>query len=127
MTVKELSQRNRLERDLEKDRRHLEELEWDAAAPPLLRQYGRISDEKSSADLAREIVELKKAIAEKRLRCIQEEKRLWLSISETKDVYTRLIFKLRFIWGLSWEAVADEMYGTAEGMRKRCYRHIKPP
>ncbi|MCD7743993.1 MAG: hypothetical protein LUI13_01660 [Lachnospiraceae bacterium] len=127
MDAKELSQLRRMKRELEKDRQHLEELEWDASAPPSLRQYCRISDEKSPGELAREITDLKTAITEKQLRCIREEKRLWLFISETDDSYWRLMLILRFVYGMPWEAVANEMHCTADAVRKSFCRKFKPP
>lgn len=125
MTKKELSQVNRLAREIEQDRRKLEELEWRVSAPQLFSRRGGVWSEKELDRLTQQISELQAAIAEKQLQRIQAEKALTLYISELEDSYTRLLLTLRFVEGLNWDEIAETVKGTPEAHKKYCNRQLK--
>ena len=95
MTLKELSQLYYLNREIENDRRRLEELEAKLASPsspnlsgmPRSTTYGN-KIESSVAD----IMDFKAIIAAKQQQCIYERSRLMRYISEINDSLTREIF-----------------------------------
>lgn len=65
-------------------------------------------------------------------RAIAEEHALSDFIQHVADPEVRLILRLRFIQGLSWNQVADEVYrdrvdggGTGDACRKRIQRYLK--
>lgn len=130
MTVKELSQLYWLNREIEMDKRRLEELEILAASPksqkldsmPHIIGYGdalalRVAD----------IVDLKAIIAAKQQQCIYERNRLERYIAGIDDCLLRQIFTYRFINGLPWHQVAACVGGgnTAGSVKMMCYRHLK--
>lgn len=130
MTLKELSQLYYLNREIESDRRRLEELEAKLASPsspnlsgmPRSTAYGN-KIESSVAD----IMDLKAIIAAKQQQCIYERSRLMRYITEINDSLTREIFIFRFVNGLSWRQVAASVGGnnTADSCRMTCKRYIE--
>lgn len=130
MTLKELSQLYYLNREIENDRRRLEELEGKLTSPsspnlsgmPRSTAYGN-KIESSVAD----IMDLKAIIAVKQQQCIYERSRLMRYITEINDSLTREIFIFRFVNGLSWRQVAASVGGnnTAENVRQICSRYIR--
>ena len=129
MTLKELSQLYYLNREIENDRRRLEELEAKLASPssPNLSGMPRSTAcgnkiESSVAD----IMDLKVIIAAKQQRCIYERKLLERYIAEISDSLTREIFTFRFVNGFSWWQVAKRVGGdnTEENVKKICYRYL---
>lgn len=129
MTLNELSQLYWLTREIEADRRRLQELEQKASAPSSVNLSGapRINREVSSVELmAERIVELKNAIQKKQEKNIAERIRLERYISEIPDSYLRQTFYYRFVLGLSWRQVAFRLGGgnTADGVRKACRRYL---
>lgn len=130
MTVKELSQLYWLNREIEMDKRRLEDLEILAASPksqkldsmPHIIGYGdalalRVAD----------IVDLKAIIAAKQQQCIYERNRLERYIAGIDDCLLRQIFTYRFINGLPWHQVAACVGGsnTANGCRMAVNRYLK--
>lgn len=130
MTVKELSQLYWLNREIEMDKRRLEDLEILAASPksqkldsmPHISGYGdalalRVAD----------IVDLKAIIAAKQQQCIYERNRLERYIAGIDDCFLRQIFTYRFINGLPWHQVAACVGGsnTANGCRMAVNRYLK--
>lgn len=130
MTVKELSQLYWLNREIEMDRRRLEELELLTASPgpqnfdgmPHMSGYGD-----ALARSVADIVDLKAIIAAKQQQCIYERNRLERYIDEIPDSVTRQIFALRFINGLSWRQAASSIGGgnTEDSVKKICYRYLR--
>lgn len=130
MTVKELSQLYHLNREIEMDQKRLAELEAAVSCPHSPDMDGMPHAPGYSDALARniaEIVDLKAIISAKQQQCLHERCRLERYISGISDSLTRMIFTLRFINGLSWYQIATHVGGgnTAEGVRKRVYRHLK--
>lgn len=130
MTLKELSQLYYLNREIENDRRRLEELEAKLTSPssPNLSGMPRSTayDNKIESSVA-DIIDLKAIIAAKQQQCIYERSRLMRYITEINDSLTREIFIFRFVNGLSWCQVAASVGGnnTEAGVKMICYRHIK--
>ena len=129
MTKKELSQLYWLRREIEEDRRRLDELEAIAASPASPRYDGMPHAPGTGDGMARmaaEIAELKALIAAKQQQCIHERNRLERYISGISDSLTRQIFTLRFVKGLSWWQVAARVGGnTADSVRKAVDRYLQ--
>jgi hypothetical protein len=129
LTVKELSQLYWLNREIEADKRRLEELE--AKALPGAQVLTGMPHVQGSGDALErtvaEIVDLKAIIAAKQLQCIHERNRLERYIAEIPDSLTRQIFTYRFVKGLPWAQVAaciGEGY-TSEAVRQMAHRYTK--
>lgn len=130
MTIKELSQLYWLNREIELDTQRLEELQRSAEAPrsPSLTGLPGGGDGSSALErVAAEIVDLQAIIDAKHLQCIHERSRLERYIADIDDSLTRMIFRLRFVNGLSWRQVAASVGGgnTEESVKKACYRYLK--
>ena len=130
MTKKELSQLYWLNREIELDQERLRELEAQASGPKAQRLDGMprapgVGD--PTATLAAEIEDLKAIIAAKQLQCIHERNRLERYINGIEDSLTRMIFKLRFVNGLTWYQVAMHIGGgnTEDSVKKTCYRYLE--
>ncbi len=129
MTLKELSQLYHLNREIEMDKRRLKELREKSLSPGSPRFDGM---PKSTTVISRveryteEINDLEAIIAAKQLQCIHERNRLERYIRDIDDSYTRQIFTLRFVEGLSWGRVAAQVGGNTEkSVSKACYRYIE--
>lgn len=129
MTLKELSQLYYLNREIEMDKRRLQELEVKAVScsanlsgmprsPGVSDRVGRY---------AADIVDLKGIIEAKLQQCIYERNRLERYISSIDDSLLRQIFTYRFINGLPWEQVAACIGPgyTAAAVRQVAHRYIK--
>lgn len=129
MTLKELSQLYYLNREIEMDKRRLEELEAKVQpggqvitgmphAPGVTDKIG---------DLVPEIADLRGIIEAKHKQCLYERSRLERYISGIGDSLLRQIFTYRFINGLPWEQVAACVGGwnTAETVRQAARRYLK--
>lgn len=129
MTKKELSQLYYLNREIERDKARLAELE--AAAQPGAQKItgmpsaGCVGDK--IGDYAAEIADLKGIIAANIQRCYYELNRLNRYINSVEDSQMRMILSLRYINGLSWLQVAASVGGgnTADGLRKSHNRYLK--
>lgn len=129
MTKKELSQLYYLNREIERDKARLAELE--AAAQPGAQKItgmpsaGCVGDK--IGDYAAEIADLKGIIAANIQRCYYELNRLNRYINSVEDSQMRMILSLRYINGLSWLQVAASVGGgnTADGVRMAVDRHLK--
>ena len=130
MTVKELSQLYWLNREIEADKRRLEELESMVSSPKTQILNGMPRTSGCGDSMARRVadtIDLKAIISAKQQQCIYERNRLERYINSIPDSLTRQIFSLRFINGLSWFQTAMRIGGgnTEDGVRKRVYRYIK--
>ena len=130
MTLKELSQLYWLNREIERDKKRLEELKAMPAvsAAKLTGMPSGSSFSGSSIDrYVAEIVDLEAIISAKITQCLHERNRLERYIADIPDSLTRQIFTLRFINGLTWLQVAYSIggYNTEDSVKKICYRHLE--
>ena len=129
MTLKELSQLYYLNREIERDKRRLQELEVKALpgaqvitgmphAPGVTDKVG---------EYAAEIADLRGIIEAKHQQCLYERSRLERYISSIDDSLLRQIFTYRFINGLPWRQVAACIGGgnTEDGCRKAVQRYLE--
>ena len=129
MTLKELSQLYYLNREIEMDKRRLQELEVKALpgaqvitgmphAPGVTDKVG---------EYAAEIADLRGIIEAKHQQCLYERSRLERYITTIEDSLLRQVFTYRFVNGLPWQQVAACIGGsnTADGVRMMCNRYIK--
>ena len=128
MTLKELSQLYYLNREIEMDKRRLQELEVKAvscAASLSGMPHGTgVSDRVGR--YAAEIVDLKGIIEAKLQQCIYERNRLERYINSIDDSLVRQVFTYRFVNGLPWKQVAACIGGnnTEDSCRKLASRYI---
>ena len=129
MTLKELSQLYYLNREIEMDKKRLQELEVLAVSiSPNLTGMPRspgVSDKVGR--YAAEIADLKGIIEAKHQQCLYERSRLERYIASIDDSLIRQIFTYRFVNGLPWLQVAACIGGknTADSVRMMCNRYIK--
>ena len=130
MTLKELSQLYWLNREIEMDKKRLEELESELSSV----SSPEISDMPKSTSydnkLERKVIDkvcLQSIIDKKNKRCIQERIKLELYICTIPDSLLRQIFTYRFINGLTWYQIAEHIGGgnTEDSVRMTCYRYLK--
>lgn len=78
-------------------------------------------------DLAVEIADLSAHIETLRDQLARDEKVIAGFIDGIADAQTRIIFRLRFLRGLSWKTVADYIGGrnTEQGVKMICYRYLE--
>lgn len=129
MTLKELSQLYWLNREIEQDKKRLEDLRLQSsiqAAKLTGMPRGGGVDGSSIDRYIAEIVDLEAIISAKLMQCMHERNRLERYIADIPDSLTRQIFTLRFINGLSWLQVAYHVGGenTADSVRMTCNRYI---
>lgn len=130
MTLKELSQLYYLNREIERDKKRLDELKLQAQGIPGSKltgmpRGGTIAGSSIDRYIA-EIVDLEAIISAKITQCMHERNRLERYIADIPDSLTRQIFTLRFINGLPWIQVAYSIGGnnTADSVRMTCNRYI---
>lgn len=130
MTLKELSQLYHLTREIETDKRRLQELS-DALGPSTA-QYSDMprapfNPSSKTERLAAEIVDLQAIIAARQIQCIHERARLERWVNAIPNSVIRQIFLLRFADGLSWVEVAEAMGDdfTEYTVKQRCYRYLR--
>lgn len=77
-------------------------------------------------DLAVEIADMKDSIKLLKKEIEQEEQVVAKFISGIDDIQTRMIFRLRFVRGLSWKEVASIMGKkySEESVKSCCYRYL---
>ena len=112
MTMRELSQLRHLRREIEREREQL---------------AGLVRERPISAAHAAETAEQCRRIAVRLEQHIAERDRLEAYIAAIPDSLTRQAFLLRFVDGLSWQAVACWIGGgnTADGIRMQCFRYLR--
>lgn len=77
--------------------------------------------------LVEKILDIKKVIRERKIRCEEERLKIENFISSIDDSYIRQIFTYRFIRCYSWNKVAMEVSGgtvTGDAVRKICIRYL---
>lgn len=130
MTLKELSQLYYLNKEIERDKKRLEELRAKScslSSPAITGMPGGGSISGSSIDrYIAEIVDLEAIISAKITQCLHERNRLERYIADISDSLTRQIFTQRFINGQTWLQVAHSVggYNTADSVRMTCTRYI---
>ena len=129
MTLKELSQLYYLNREIEMDKRRLQELEVKALpGSQVLTGMPHTPGVKDKVgEYAAEIADLRGIIEAKLQQCIYERNRLERYITTIEDSLLRQVFTYRFVNGLPWQQVAACIGGsnTADGVRMMCNRYIK--
>ncbi len=131
MTLKELSQLYHLNREIELDQQRLAELRTKASSPSSPKfdglPGGGFSRESRMSRYTDEIADLEAIISAKTIQSIHERNRLERYITTIPDSHTRQIFTLRFVEGLSWDAVAIRMGGSNswKNLSNICYRYIE--
>lgn len=121
VSKKELSQLYYLSREIEQDRKRLEELE--AAAQGSTQQITGMPRAAGFSDkvgkYVAEIADLRGMIEQKVQRCWHELKRLNRYIASVEDSQMRQILTLRYINHMTWQQVASAMgnYNTADNLR----------
>ena len=129
MTLKELSQLYYLNREIEMDKKRLEELE--AEAEPKGQKITGMPRAKRTidkvGDCAAEIADLRGIIEQKTKLCMYERNRLERYISGIDDSLIRQIMTYRFVNGLPWGQVAANIGGnnTAGSVKMMCHRHLR--
>ena len=129
MTLKELSQLYYLNREIEMDKRRLQELELKAL--PGAQSLTGMPHGSGLSDVvgryAAEIADLRGIIEAKHRLCLYERSRLERYIAGIDDSLLRQIFTYRFVNGLPWLQVALCIGGdnTADSVRKAVKRFLQ--
>lgn len=78
-------------------------------------------------NLAAEIADMERSIERLQREAAEARREVEAYIAGIDDDYTRLIFRLRFLHGLSWGEVAGIVGGrnTETGIKSICYRYLK--
>lgn len=78
-------------------------------------------------DLAAEIADLSGRIDEITAEIAQQEPRIEAYIAEISDDQTRMVFRLRFLRGLSWKEVSQVLgqYTSESSVKTVCYRYFQ--
>jgi hypothetical protein len=129
MNKKELSQLYYLNREIEEQKRRLEELRCQAESctsritglPHAPTNFDRISK------YAAEIADLRGLIDLNIKKCFYELNRLIRFIDAVDDSQMRMILSLRYINGLPWQQIAYSIggYNSSDGIRKAHDRYLE--
>ena len=78
-------------------------------------------------DLAVEIAEAETDLTLLQKEIETQERTVLSFIGTISDLQTRMVFRLRFIRGLTWGEVAEVVGGrnTEDSVKSLCYRHLK--
>lgn len=128
MTLKELSRLYHLNREIERERerlRCLRELFEKPSGSGLSGAHGNTCENRTERYIAL-IDELEHRINQNICDALAERIRLEKYIASIPESFIRQIFRLRFIDGRSWNAVARKMGGgnTADACRKSVIRYL---
>lgn len=130
MTLHELSQCYWLDKEVEVIKEQIRRLEASISGvqSPIISDMPRgprkaVSRTEQSA---LQLVDLRERLSEAVAEYTSERVRLEEYIANIPDSLTRLIFRKRFIEGLTWRGVADAVGGnnTEDGVRKTCRRYL---
>lgn len=125
MTRRELSQLYHLRQEIFEDRERLHKLESVATSmSPTSGSQGGFGIPTDRTAIASSIADLRSQIAGKVAKECEELIRLMDYIDTIDNAYVRRIFKLRFVDGRSWQAVAVRVGGTSDSVKKICYRFL---
>ena len=131
MTLKELSQLFHLGKEIEENEQRLKDIEDSLtriSAPDFEEHSHTTGYVQSKIDkLTAEKIDLQNIIDSMNIQCRAERNRLMRYIRGIKDSYTRRVFTLRFVDGLTWLQVAQKIgRGDADdAMRMICVRYLK--
>ena len=103
---------------------------WDAAVPGAQKLTGMphspgVSDRVGS--FAAEIADLEAQIDRERSALAESEERIGAWIATIADGTTRMVFRLRFVRGLTWKEVSQVLgsYTTERSVSEICYKYLK--
>lgn len=128
MTLQELSHHFKLRERLDRDKELLSSLE--AAVAPggqvLTGMPHTPGVRDKVGDLAVEIADMKERIRFLESEIAKEELQVEDFIRNIPDEQLRVVFRLRFLRGLTWGEVAGVVGGrnTEEGVKTSCYRYL---
>ena len=129
MTLEELTRCFRIRERLERDKEMLQSLR-DAAFPGAQNLDGMphapgVKDK--VGDLAIEIADLEAQMQDLREEASQAEQKVSQFIATIPDERTRLVFRLRFLRGMTWAEVAAVIGGhnSEAGVKTTCYRYLE--
>lgn len=128
MTKRELDHHLELVQRLEDERKLLASLL--VAAGPRAQRLDGMPHAHGAADpvgyLAAEIADMRETISRREADVARSEGAVAAYIQTIEDSQTRMIFRLRFIHGMSWKEVAAAVGGrnTESGVKNTCYRYI---
>ena len=130
MKLRELSQLYHLSAEIKECRQRLKDLEDSLvriSAPEFKERSHPTGYVQSKIDaLTAEIVDLKVIILSRETQCVAEKNRLERYIAQIDDSYTRRIFTLRFVEGLTWLQVAQKIGNNTEAsVRNACIRYLE--
>lgn len=128
MTIKELSQLYNLNREIEQNKRRLSELTASATDTSVkVSGLPHIHGVSNKTAIAAEIADLEASISARIQLSIVEYNRLNRYINNIEDCLVRQIISLRFINGLKWRDVAQNIGGnnSEESIKKVFMRYIK--
>lgn len=129
MTLQEMSQLYYLNREIEMDKRRLQELEAKAlpGAQALTGMPHGTDVVDIVGDCAAEIADLRGIIEAKHQQCLYERSRLERYIAGVDDSFLRQVMTYRFVNGLPWQQVAACIGGgnTGDGCRKAVKRYLE--
>ena len=131
MTLKELSQLFHLNKEIEENEQRLKSIEDSLvriSAPDFEEHSHPTGYVQSKIDkLTAEKVDLQNIIDSMNIQCRAERNRLMRYIQGIKDSYTRRVFTLRFVDGLTWLQVAQKIGrgDTDDAVRKICIRYLE--
>lgn len=128
--IKDLYSLRHLRREIELDRARLALLREKAEDPPSPNMSGMPhgeSDGSRTQRYAEDIAELEYLIAQKIECCAAEQLRLERYIANIPESFTRQIFTLRFVEGLTWRQCAGRLgSGNDEkNISLICYRYLR--
>lgn len=126
MTLKELSQLYWLRREIEQYREQLRGIALPGAAVSDGMPKSQ-SAESRTERAASESERLEGLIASGLAKCEAEHLKLEEYIASIPDSLTRQIFRLRFVYGLSWRRLAFRIGGgnTEDSVKKTVYRYLR--
>ncbi len=128
LTKKELSQLYWLNREIEEEKRKLEELKAAASGcTQKITGLPHVGGGDKVGDLAILIAEQKDLVELMVKQSVMEYNRLNRYIASVEDAQMRMILSFRYVNGLSWQQVAFHIGGnnTADGVRKAHNRFLE--
>ena len=128
MTKQELDYHMELVQRLESDRELLASLM--AVAGPRAQRLDGMPRAYGATDLvgclAAEIADMRETISRREADVAHSEATVAAYIQTIEDIQLRMVFRLRFIHGMTWKLVAATVGGrnTENGVKAACYRYI---